>query len=419
MARIEETTNGWPPAAAEAMLADLRAVTDAALAHLEVEDLLDELLDRVREIVKVDTATVLLLRQGSQQLVAAASKGIEEEVRQDVHIPVGKGFAGRVAAVRSPVIIEHVDSSNVVSPLLIEREIRSLLGVPLVASGALVGVLHVGTLTPRRFTDSDVELVQLAADRAAIAVQSLLSHSERTAARELQRSLLPPSLPAIPGVEMAAHYSPGAANVGGDWYDVFTLPSGELGLVMGDVAGHGLGAATVMGRMRSALRAYALESRHPAEVLSRLDRKMQHFEPEATASVLYAVCHPRLHWAQISSAGHCPPVVAFPNGPATVLDINPDVLIGADEPSRPRHATTVDIPPGALMCLYTDGLIERRNQPVDNGLAKLSKSIYPGQPESVCATVMSKFIGQEPLQDDIALLILRRLPTNSEPVRTV
>ncbi len=99
-------------------------------------------------------------------------------------------------------------------------------------------------------------------------------------------------LPGIPGAELSARYRPGKADVGGDWYDVFTLPSGEVGIVMGDVAGHGIAAAVVMGRMRSTLRAYALETDDPAEVLRRLDRKMQHFEPDATATVVYAVCEP-------------------------------------------------------------------------------------------------------------------------------
>ena len=103
--------------------------------------------------------------------------------------------------------------------------------------------------------------------------------------------------------------------VGGDWYDVFTLPSGELGIVMGDVAGSGLPAAVIMGRMRSALRAYALETPDPAEVLDRLDRKMQHFEPGALATVLYAVIDPALDRMHVCLAGHFAPVVARPRRP--------------------------------------------------------------------------------------------------------
>ena len=114
------------------------------------------------------------------------------------------------------------------------------------------------------------------------------------------------------GAELAARYIPGHGGVGGDWYDVFTLPSGEPCVVMGDVAGSGLKAAVIMGRMRSALRAYALETSDPGEVLDRLDRKMQHFEPQAMATVLYAVIDPSLEQMRVSLAGHLPPVIAEP-----------------------------------------------------------------------------------------------------------
>ncbi|HZA17271.1 MAG TPA: GAF domain-containing protein, partial [Pseudonocardiaceae bacterium] len=240
----------------DSQLRRIESVTDAALAHLDVEDLLGELLDRVRELLAVDTAAVLLLDSSGQQLVVTAARGIEAAVRQGVHVPVGKGFAGRIAAEKQPVIIEKVDHTNVLNPILRERGLYSLLGVPLLISGTVTGVLHVGTLTPRRFTDNDVKLLQIVADRVAFATQSRRAEVERTAAAVLQRSLLPAQLPVVPGLELAARYVPAeSGGVGGDWYDVFTLPSGWLCLVIGDVVGRGLGAADVMGRLRSALRA--------------------------------------------------------------------------------------------------------------------------------------------------------------------
>ena len=371
------------------------------------EDVLDEVLERVREILQVDTAVVLLLDDSGRRLVATAARGIEEEVRQSVQVPVGRGFAGRVAAERRPVIIENVDSANVVNPLLVQRGLRSLLGAPLLVGGDLLGVIHVGTVTPRRFTDGEVEFLRLAADRAALAAHSVRMSTERAAVRELQRSLVPAALPMVPGVEMAARYTPGSAVVGGDWYDVFTLPSGELGVVMGDVAGQGLRAAVIMGRMRSALRAYALEFEDPAMVLDKLDRKMQHFELGVIATVQYAVCDPQLRWARIASAGHWPPVLAATGRPAASLDIAQGTLIGVDEePSR--RSTLVEIPPGAVLCLYTDGLIERREVPVETTLSRLYESVEPGPPDMVCAAVMAALIGREVVPDDVALLVLRR-----------
>jgi putative methionine-R-sulfoxide reductase with GAF domain len=404
-------TSAGFPATAENLLRSMQAITDAPPAPLDVDDLLGELLDRVREILEVDTAAVLLLDPSGQQLVATAASGLEDEIRQGTRLPVGKGFAGRVAAEQRPVIIENVGPGKVLNPLLLDKGLHSLLGVPLVAHGRPLGVLHVGTLTTRRFTDGDVELLQLAADHAATAVQSLATRAERAAARELQRSLLPAALPAIPGVEAAARYVPGAASVSGDWYDVFTLPSGELCVAMGDVAGHGLGAAVVMGRMRSALRAYALESDDPAEVLHRLDRKIEHFEPGAMATVLYALCHPALRWARVSVAGHLPLVLACPGRPAAPLDIAPDLPIGVDDTAA-RRSVTVQVPPGAVLCLYTDGLVERRNRSLDAGLSRLYESISAGPPETICATVMAALIGHDPVKDDVALLVLRRVPAN-------
>jgi signal transduction protein with GAF and PtsI domain len=225
--------------------------------------------------LQADTAVVLLLDFSSGQLIATAAAGLEEEVRQGVRIPVGRGFAGRIAAERRPVVLDRVDHTTVLNPILWTKGIKSMMGVPMVAGGRMIGVLHAGSLMPRQFTGDDVELLQLAADRAAAAVQSMSAQSDRAAAEALQRSLVPSALPAVTGTEMAARYVPGAGAVGGDWYDVFTLPSGHLGVVMGDVAGSGLAAAVIMGRMRSALRAYALETLDPAEVIGRHDRKMQ------------------------------------------------------------------------------------------------------------------------------------------------
>jgi phosphoserine phosphatase RsbU/P len=195
--------------------------------------------------------------------------------------------------------------------------------------------------------------------------------------------------------------------VGGDWYDVFTLPSGQLGVVIGDVAGSGLQGAVIMGRMRSALRAYALETSDPAEVLARLDRKMQHFEPGALATVAYAVFDTGLDRVHICSAGHYPPVIASPEQPAELADIPAALLIGAD-PDAQRPVTTLEIAPGTLVCFYTDGLIERRGHTIDHGLARLCRAVTAQPPDVACAAVMAALVGSEPVPDDIALLMFRR-----------
>jgi phosphoserine phosphatase RsbU/P len=305
------------------------------------------------------------------------------------------------------VILDHVDHSTVLNPILLAKGIKSMLGVPMVAGGRVIGVLHVGSLTPRQFTSDDTALLQLAADRAATAVQSITARADRAAVEALQRSLVPSALPAVPGVEMAARYVPGSGAVGGDWYDVFTLPSGELCVVIGDVAGSGLPAAVIMGRMRSALRAYALETRDPAEVLARLDRKMLHFEPEALATVLYAVIDPALDRMHVASAGHFAPVLACPGQPAELADVTAGMVIGV-LPGAQRPVNTVKIPPGTLVCFFTDGLVERRGEVIDEGLARLRRAVAADLPDTVCSAVMGELVGSEPARDDIALLIIRR-----------
>nr|WP_240942360.1 GAF domain-containing SpoIIE family protein phosphatase [Planosporangium thailandense] len=385
----------------------LQAVTDAALSHLDVEDLLVELLDRVREILDVDTATVLLLDPSGQQLVATAARGLEEEVRQGVRIPVGSGFAGRVAAGGQPVRIEHVDPTNVINPILLDKGIASMLGVPMIVAGRVIGVLHVGTLAPRRFSDDDTDLLQRVAGRISLATQARLASIDRATTVALQRSLLPGRLGAIEGIDAAARYVPGAeVGVGGDWYDLFALPSGHIGAVIGDVAGNGLNAAVIMGRMRSALRAYALESSDPADVLTRLDRKIQLFEPDAMATVIYAVLDPARKQATLSSAGHLPPALAEPGRPARLLDVPADLPLGAYPDTR-RHAVEVPLTRDSLMFFYTDGLIERRTRPIDQGFELLVSALTPGPAERVCATIMSALIGDQTTNDDVAILALQ------------
>jgi phosphoserine phosphatase RsbU/P len=412
MAERHEVTTHLSPTPVEDRLRDIQSITDAALSRLDEHDFLAELLERTRNILQADTAAALLLDFSSGQLIATAAAGLEEEVRQGVRIPVGQGFAGRIAAQHRPVILDHIDHTTVLNPILWAKGIRALMGVPLVAGGRVIGVLHVGSLTPREFTGDDVELLQLAADRAATAVHSLMMRDDRVAAAALQRSLLPSSLPATGGATMAARYVAGEGAVGGDWYDVFNLPSGELGVVIGDVTGSGLLAAVIMGRMRSALRAYALETSDPAEVLARLDRMMQYFEPGSVATVLYAVFDPGMNEVRICSAGHYPPVVATPGKNAELAGIPSGLLIGAAL-DVPRRTATLTLEPGTLMCFYTDGLIERRGHSIDHGLARLREAVTAQPPDAACAAVMAALVGNKQARDDIAVLMIRRSPADA------
>lgn len=160
----------------------IQGVTEAALAHLDLDALLTELLDRIADTLAVDTVAVLLLEEDENVLVARAAKGIEEEVAQGIRIPVGEGFAGRIAANRHAVALEDVDHADVLNPILQQKGIKSLLGVPLIVEGRVLGVLHVGSLHQREFNAREIQLLQIVADRAALAIDhARLFEAARTA----------------------------------------------------------------------------------------------------------------------------------------------------------------------------------------------------------------------------------------------
>jgi sigma-B regulation protein RsbU (phosphoserine phosphatase) len=412
---------------AAARLRDIEALADAALSRLDEQALLESLVERVRNVLQADTAAVLLLDLSASQLVAAAASGIEDEVRQGVRIPLGTGFAGRVAATGEPVILTEVNHATVRNPLLVDRGIKTMLGVPLLAGGKVIGVLHVGSLSGRAFGQADADLLQLAADRAAFALHSMMAQDDALAAVALHRSLIPATLPNVPGTGLAARYVTGTGTLGGDWYDVFALPGGRLGIVVGDVAGSGLAAAVIMGRIRSALRAYVLETPAPEAVLRMLDRNVQYFDPDAMATVLYGLYAPGTGEFTFSSAGHLPPVLATSDGrQAGMLPAEVDPPIGIADDTGRRSVSTV-IPPGALLCCFTDGLVERRDEAIDLGIGRVAATLdeliaatpdHGGSvplAEDACAMVMRNLVGSAPAQDDIALLALHRHQAPSQP----
>jgi signal transduction histidine kinase len=182
-----QVAHGRAEAAAE-RLRRLQSLTEAALAHVSLEHLLGELLARVQQLLEADTAAALLLE--GEDLVVRAAVGLEEAVERAVRIPVGKGFAGRVAAERRPVIIDDVDQAEVLNPVLREKGVKSLLGAPLLVEGRVLGVLHVGTLTPRSFTEEEGRLLHVAADRVGLAIEhARMFESERAARQEAEAAL--------------------------------------------------------------------------------------------------------------------------------------------------------------------------------------------------------------------------------------
>jgi serine phosphatase RsbU (regulator of sigma subunit)/anti-sigma regulatory factor (Ser/Thr protein kinase) len=402
-------------------LRDLQQVTDAALSYLPLDRLLEELLTRVREIVEADTAAILLLEEDGRTLVARAAKGIEEEVEQGVRIPVGMGFAGRIAAQRRPVRIPDVNHADVLNPILREKGLTSLLGVPLLVEGRVIGVLHVGTLQARDFSDEDEDLLQRAADRAALAINARLYERQRGLTEEIQRSVFPSPLPSFPGVSLAARYKPAAgATLGGDWYDAFMLPGGALGLAIGDVVGRGFRAAALMSQLRSALRAYALDGTLPLALLTKLNVVLRQIEPGGSATLLYLVFDPATGEVTLSSAGHPPPLLVDAWGDRRYLELPPSVPLGVSANARYDTLTTQVDPPGRLM-LYTDGLMERAGESLDDGLERLRRSV-PGEARpagELCDLVVQALLPEGTEHDDAALLVMSTEPLGDPLVVTL
>ncbi|HEY2600410.1 MAG TPA: SpoIIE family protein phosphatase [Thermoleophilaceae bacterium] len=395
----------------------LEAVADAALAHLPFDELLSELLARVSHVLEVERAAILLKDEERECLTVAAARGPGSEFAQSRRIPLGAGIAGRVAAEKRPVFVEDVDSDTLGLSVVWEDRVRSVLAVPLLVQGArAIGVLQVGTSEDRRFSDDDTQLLQLAADRLAVAIdRARLNEQAHHIAATLQRSLLPSSTPQVAGLELATRYQPGAdgTQVGGDLYDVVPYSDGRVGLAIGDVVGRGIEAASLMGQIRNSLRAYAMEDDRPEHVIERLNLLMHHWQQDRIATLSYLVLDPASGHVTFATAGHLPPLVLGPDGNASYLEGGEFVPLGV-LPFGGYTAGYAVIKPGSTVLLYTDGLVEERGMSIDDGLERLRQAIQraPGDPDAMCDFLLAEVPPNGAAGDDVAVLATRLVPVD-------
>jgi PAS domain S-box-containing protein len=373
----------------------LQALVDAALAHRTLDDILRELVTQVRGVLDADAATIYLADEEERLSVGASTPG---------EVSGGDEFAETVAEARGAMLSGDGPAS----------EGGRLVGVPLLAEGEVTGVLVACAPPPRVFGGEDLTLLRLAAERVGLAIaHARVYEREHKIAETLQRSLLPDHLPTLPGLDVAARYLPAAseAEVGGDWYDVIPMAGGAVGLVMGDVAGKGLAGASMVGRLRSALRAYALEGHDGSRVVEQLNRLLwTEAEDSQMATMLYVIVDPAASSVRWVNAGHPAPLMVVAGEPA-FLEGAGSVPLGV-LPFPTYEEVSAPMAPGSTLLLYTDGLVERPGENIDDGMAELAARVReaPEDPDALCDHLLATLVPAGGAMDDVAILTLRNLP---------
>ena len=377
------------------LVAGMQALVDAALAHRTLDGILRELVTQVRGVLDADAATIYVADE-DERLSVGASAPADNSGDDE--------FAKTVAERREAMLARDGAAA----------EAGPLVGVPLLAEGEVTGVLVASAAPPREFGGEDLTLLQLAGERVGLAIaHARVYEREHRIAETLQRSLLPDRLPQLPGLDVAARYLPAAseAEVGGDWYDVIPIAGGAVGLVMGDVAGKGLAGASMVGRLRSALRAYALEGHDGARVVERLNRLLwTEAEDSQMATMLYVIVDPAANAVRWVNAGHPAPLMVV-DGEPRFLEGGGSVPLGV-LPFPTYEEVSARMDPGSTLLLYTDGLVERPGENIDDGMAELAARVReaPEDPDALCDHLLATLVPAGGATDDVALLTLRNLP---------
>ena len=290
---------------------------------------------------------------------------------------------------------------------------RSAIATPLRGPDGSLGVLSLARGAGRaRFTEADVLVVEELGRRLAAGLVNTDEFArEHVIAETLQRSLLPEGMPQFAGLDLAVRYLPATegADVGGDWYDAFPVDGGRVGLVIGDVAGHSIASASVMGQVRTLLRGNAIDDPDPGRVLDRVNAAMARLLPDALASAVYAVLDPATGDLGYANAGHPPPLVTDGAGQAGYLDDVPGIILGACTGGEFSTGRRV-LRPGERLLLYTDGLIEDRYRDITEGLEALAETLRrlgPGTAGQSCDSALEMLPADERRHDDVCLLAAR------------
>ncbi|MEA2280129.1 MAG: hypothetical protein QOK21_736 [Solirubrobacteraceae bacterium] len=355
-------------AGAEAVTEVLRrliAVTDVARDAQGLDDMLTAVVRTTADALAAPVAAVALT-QPDGRLQHRAVIGLPDGLGGSERPPAA-GFAATVLGEDHVVAVADLDAAGLAGSRLAAAGMTAALGAPLRVDGRPTGVILVADGGPRSWSELEIQLLQLAAERLATSIErARIADEQRDVADRLQRALEPTRLPRLHGLRLAGRYEPAELRIGGDWYDAFDLPDSRVGLVIGDVVGHGIEAAAAAVRLRHFLRGFVLRGYGPGQAIGALDALVLEEPDAAYSSMVYAELDLRTGGLRWASAGHLPPML-LRDGTAEPLESLGGSLLGvcATEPWPER---TDVLRPGDRFVLYTDGLVERPGVPIDQDI---------------------------------------------------
>ncbi|MBT2441783.1 serine/threonine-protein phosphatase [Streptomyces sp. ISL-36] len=403
-------------------------VSDALVPTVTVEDVAEALTTtRLMERVGASSIILGLIDNGRMELVG--SNGVPEDLIRDFHLSRLSEPLPLTEAVRTREAVfvtsrtEFIERYPALAPYLTKfPEAAAAVYLPLIAHDIPIGAVGL-TYEGRAHFPQDERTVLTALGKviAQSLQRALLYDQEHELAAGLQTAMLPGNLPHVPGLLLATRYQPTRARggIGGDWYDALTLPDGRFAAVVGDVQGHDVTAAAVMGQLRIALRAYAAEGHPPTTVMARASAFLAELDTDRFATCLLALLDPRTGAIAIVRAGHPEPVLRRPDGTCVWLDVPGGLPLGLTrsgaQPAYPVSETVLE--PGSTLVMCTDGLIEARAEDLDQGRGRLLDALVtgPAPPEDLANHLLHTMAAYTGEEDDVALLVLKRSPGRPDP----
>ena len=400
----------------------LQQATSLLAEALSVKEVMTVITEVGRSAIGADRSAVAMVvdtdRLRLRVMTSDASGDGSGELFSEIPVEAPSVMSAAIALRRSLVfgspesLRRQFEADGEVELALQHADEQAWVGLPLTTSGAPFGALQFSFTMPHQITDEERVFLEALAGQGALALErATMYEREHATAETLQHSLLPDTLPDVPGIALEATYKPVSREVGGDWYDAFRLPDGKLAVAAGDVMGKGLTAAAGMGRVRNALRALALTDPRPAAVLAGLDRLFIATElDEQVTTVCYLVVDPRTGEGVAGNAGHLPPLLLGPGMLPRLEQTEPGTPLGW---ASPRRQYPFRLPPGNTAVLYSDGLVENRKRGLDAGLDELvavagraPRGVVSDPRKLIDYLVEAMMTGYEQ-DDDVTVLVLQ------------